>query len=417
MYLKLLFAAAAAASLPPSAVAIYDPDNEHSADDGMVSITNFALPAGDGGEEVAITALPQLSSDDVAATHANSNANARPALYNENAFVGRTWNAVKLFNGIELVDVRPAESPLTLKLEGGGRFDGHAGCNTFNGGYTDTDGNTITVAGPLASTMKFCENEEVNQQEIMYLQIFSGDITWTVSADGSELELSDADGNVLAQYVSAPIPELYAGDGDDVAITAVPAGGEQVQLPSDDAAITTTDTDAQPALYTDFDLVGHTWNAVMYFDGEDLVDVLPAESPLTLKFESDGRFDGHAGCNSFNGGYTDPTDSTFTVSGPLASTMMICASEEVNKQEAAYLQIFDGTITWVMSADQSGLELSDADGNVLAQYVAAPVPELYTGDGNDGRAPELVPEALSGASMLDATIVTGLAVAVLVGFV
>ncbi len=57
---------------------------------------------------------------------------------------------------------------------------------------------------------------------------------------------------------------------------------------------------------------------------------------------------------------------------------MICPSEEINTQESSYLANLDGVINWTTSEDGTGLELTNVDGDVLAQYVSEDVMTILT---------------------------------------
>ena len=119
------------------------------------------------------------------------------------------------------------------------------------------------------------------------------------------------------------------------------------------------------------DLVGPTWAATSFYNSNNTT-MATAEplvgTELTLHLDENGGFGGKSGCNSFTGTYIDLTDESFTVDGPMTSTMMMCTAAEM-EQERAYLAIFNGTIDYSVSDDGTGLELTDdVSGQVLANY-------------------------------------------------
>merc|ERR1712029_1090512 len=97
-----------------------------------------------------------------------------------------------------------------MGFEDNKHFSGNAGCNFYSGMYNITSDSTISIDRPPSSTYMLCPDEAVDQQEQHYLKNLDGEITWSVSEDGRELELTDADGNVLLQFASGSDPELYA---------------------------------------------------------------------------------------------------------------------------------------------------------------------------------------------------------------
>lgn len=365
MHLKLLLIIAAVAS-PPPASAIFIPDadlgevgagpeygpalmmihtdgqhvDEEEAgsvpSDGDVSITNLMVPA-DGNEppvdgEVSITTTTGNLIDDEGAVQ------PIPELYQDSLLVGPTWTATKYYdaNEVKLVDVAEG-STITIEFEDDGRLDGHAGCNDYFGSFgfvpsSITRSNTnsessLTIAGPLGSTMMMCE-ETLMEQEAAYLSNLEGTIKFSVSQDGSLLELTDAERDIVV---------------------------------------------AEYTLFTPL-ILDQTWTATKYYISKEdgLVDVIPG-SIVTLTMEVDERFEGSAGCNTYIGTYDDLTSTSFAIAAPVGSTKMLCDKpENVMEQELLYLENFeDGrTMEWGI-LDDGSLELRDSDSDVvIALYTA-----------------------------------------------
>ena len=246
--------------------------------------------------------------------------------------IGPTWKALRYAPkaGEDLVDAVDGTT-ITLEFEQDGTFDGFGGCNSYRGtAEHDLDAPTFSI-GPVLSTLKFCEGA-VGEQESAYLSLFQpGTMSWTLSDDKNDLKLSDVEGNVLAEY--APF---------------------------------------EPTI------VGETWTATSFLDeasGEEL-SVL-GNSVITLRVETNERFDGSSGCNIYIGQYDDLTSTSFTVANVIGATRKMCGDQarlatatSIMDQEATYLGIFrEGRVLdWAVSED-GVLELRDGeDGTRLATY-------------------------------------------------
>jgi putative lipoprotein len=88
---------------------------------------------------------------------------------------------------------------VTLDFGADGTVSGFSGCNNYNGPYTETAPDGITI-GPLASTMKLCD-DAINQIEQEYLAAMGNVATYQI--DGSTLTLRDADGATQATFTQA----------------------------------------------------------------------------------------------------------------------------------------------------------------------------------------------------------------------
>jgi heat shock protein HslJ len=87
-------------------------------------------------------------------------------------------------------------------------------------------------------------------------------------------------------------------------------------------------------------------------------------SDPTAVFGTDGSVSGNATCNTFNGTYT--IDGHRITVGPLATTRMACATDELNAQEAAYLAALQGAAIYQIRG--TSLELRDASGATAVTY-------------------------------------------------
>lgn len=303
-------------------------------DGGEVAIPTLNVP--EVGQEVALTMISENGGDttpladgevaitnaDVAVTGNVPSNTAAGTITVDFSLVGPTWTAIKYYDAStgSLVNTLQTTT-ITLEFEDDGRLDGHAGCNNYFGGHSDLTESSFTIAGPMGSTMMMCE-ESIADQEMAYLSIFEGTIYWIISEDGTSLDFTDAEGATMATY----------------------------------------------ALFNPL-IIGPEWTATKYYASDGLVDVLP-DSTITFTMETDERFGGNAGCNTYQGIYDDLTASSFKIGGPLISTLMLCG--DLDDQEFAYLANFENVrqVAWAV-LDDGSLELKDADtSKVLAVYTA-----------------------------------------------
>ena len=112
---------------------------------------------------------------------------------------------------------------------------------------------------------------------------------------------------------------------------------------------------------------GTTWILhQMAVDGPDLLEHLPRLVTASLVME-DGQAGGSAGCNSWFGYYE--LDGESLTLGTIGATMMFCQGPAMAVEEV-YLAHLGAVASW--SVDGAELTLSDADGNALLLFDAAP---------------------------------------------
>lgn len=107
-------------------------------------------------------------------------------------------------------------------------------------------------------------------------------------------------------------------------------------------------------------LAGVNWLAVSV-DGEPVDEGVE----LRIRFDVDGSFNGHSGCNGFFGSL-GVTESRLEV-GQIGVTSMACDSL-VMQREKAYLDAVGATASF--EATDTDLRLLDKDGDVLVAFVA-----------------------------------------------
>ena len=213
------------------------------------------------------------------------------------------------------------DSEITAEFDSAeGRVQGSAGCNGYFGSY-EVDGEEITF-GLLGSTMMACpEPEGVMEQEVAYLAALASAATYHI--EGDRLELIDADGTRVAQFIALP-----------------PAS-----------------------------LAGTDWTLVAYNNGQDAVVTVLIGTEITGAFGEDGRLAGSAGCNTYGASYE--VDGDHITLGPTVTTRMWCAEPEgIMDQESAFLAALGSAATYHIQGDN--LEMRNADGGLALQFTARP---------------------------------------------
>jgi heat shock protein HslJ len=81
-----------------------------------------------------------------------------------------------------------------------GNITGSAGCNSYTGSYTRSGQNGIAI-GPLATTLMFCGEPGVMDQETAYLANLQAAASYKVTTDGN-LQLMDMAGTPILVYSS-----------------------------------------------------------------------------------------------------------------------------------------------------------------------------------------------------------------------
>jgi len=236
---------------------------------------------------------------------------------------GTSWTVINYNNGSQAVVGMITGSEVTLNFGADGNVNGNAGCNRYSGAY-QAENQTLKV-GQLATTMMMCASPAgVMEQETKYLAALQKAATYSV--DGNMLTIRDASG--ATQVIATP---------------AAAASG----------------------------LSGTAWKVTNYNNGNQGVESLIIGSEISLNFGTDGQVNGSAGCNRYAGPYQSQ-DKALKV-GPLASTMMACASPQgVMEQETKYLKALQNAATY--SIDGSTLTIRDASGatQVVATVASAP---------------------------------------------
>jgi heat shock protein HslJ len=112
--------------------------------------------------------------------------------------VGPTWKLLSYNNGRGGVQSVAIGTSPTAAFGADGRISGSGGCNQFNGSYTLSGNNTISI-GPLATTRMACA-PAIMDQENAYLAALQASTQYAVRA--AELTLRDANDATQATFVT-----------------------------------------------------------------------------------------------------------------------------------------------------------------------------------------------------------------------
>jgi len=110
---------------------------------------------------------------------------------------GSSWDLLAYNNGTGGFESAVIDTPVTAMFGEDDTLTGSAGCNTYNASWTASDG-SIEI-GPAASTLMACADEQVMAQETRYLELLG--LAETYRVDSEALEMFDADGTRILQYV------------------------------------------------------------------------------------------------------------------------------------------------------------------------------------------------------------------------
>jgi heat shock protein HslJ len=214
--------------------------------------------------------------------------------------------------------VVPAIPGTTITMDFGteGKIGGSAGCNHYFASY-EVKGTGITI-GQAGSTMMYCSNPGVMDQESTYLALLSR--AKTISVEGEHLTLSDEKGVAILTFAKTVPPKQ------------------------------------QP-------LVGTNWTLDSFHTGDAVSSVL-AGTTITAVFSKDGSIVGSAGCNQYFASY-NVTGTSLQVS-QAGSTKMACGAPGVMQQEGKYLTLISQAKTAIIKG--GSLTLADAKGAAILSY-------------------------------------------------
>lgn len=199
--------------------------------------------------------------------------------------------------------------------------NGTGGCNRFFGKFSLNQNNEFS-APELGSTMMSCENMA---QEDKFMKILSPAIlNLSVSEEGI-LTLKDSQNKVLLEFVKGEEPQKGPNMSETLTTENIVGKWELTEL-----------------------------------EGQPAIEVFKTKTPFIEFNSQDGKVNGNAGCNNFNGTYTI-ADSKITF-GPLVTTFMSCPELE---SETKLLGFFQTTLE---GAIEDGLLVFYKDGQKVLQY-------------------------------------------------
>ncbi len=115
---------------------------------------------------------------------------------------GTSWDLLAYNNGTGGFQSTVIDVSVTAMFAEDGTLTGSAGCNSYNGTWEAEDG-SIEI-GPVAATLMACADMEVQNQETRYLALLGE--TGTYRIDAGMLEMFDAEGTRILQYLRAVTP-------------------------------------------------------------------------------------------------------------------------------------------------------------------------------------------------------------------
>ncbi|MBK8046486.1 MAG: META domain-containing protein [Anaerolineales bacterium] len=272
-----------------------------------------------------ITPVAAPPAADAASTPAPAGESAAPTLE------GVVWELVSYRDdsGAQV----EATAPASIALEAGS-ISGSAGCNRLFASYV-VDGSQLTIE-PGGSSMMMCDEAVMAQEAAVLANL--GKVTSYAIDEAGQLDLLDADGNVVLSFTEQVAPSL----------------------------------------------TGVVWEATNYNNGREAVVGVLEGTKITALFGEDGMLSGSAGCNNYVTGYT--VDGNSLTIEPAASTMMMCPEPEgVMEQEAAYLAALAIAATY--SIRDGVLEMRTADDAMVARYVVSTDEEPANPDEGNQRRP------------------------------
>ncbi len=219
----------------------------------------------------------------------------------DQALEGTSWQIVS--------GVRPPTDVMLTAHFLDGAVSGFGGCNSYRANI-EVDGDRLSLSGPLMSTRKMCPPPYAAAEFEVFRRLES---IASFRREGDRLDLFDADGDLALGLMLVRIEHLTGS----WAISSIHVPERQA-------------------------IIGVAGDLIITFD--------------------DRTVSGHGGCNSFHGGFS--ADHHTIAIGPLATTLMACAPE-VMQQEQALHNALQAATSWRVTGhgvdlvrDDGGIELS-----------------------------------------------------------
>ncbi|MFO7681444.1 MAG: transporter substrate-binding domain-containing protein [Chloroflexota bacterium] len=124
------------------------------------------------------------------------------------ALAGTSWNLTAYFDGSNAL-VSPIQgTQITASFTNDNRINGSAGCNTYDGLYT-VSGSSLTISNVVVGRLACGEPAGIMEQEDQYLAAIQQSATY--ERNGNQLTLKNAQGQIMAQFQSAPVATPFNG--------------------------------------------------------------------------------------------------------------------------------------------------------------------------------------------------------------
>lgn len=114
---------------------------------------------------------------------------------------------------------------------------------------------------------------------------------------------------------------------------------------------------------------GTSWNCIEIKVNDAPVTV-PADTPITAEFGTDGTLSGNSGVNTYNTTYETDGVSTLTISGAIATTKM-AGPDDAMAREEAYLTALATVQSYQVDDKNGQLVLFGPAQNTVARYTPA----------------------------------------------
>jgi len=232
---------------------------------------------------------------------------------------GTEWTLVQYTHNAQTIPAL-AGNPVTLTFGNDGNLAGSAGCNRYFASW-QASGSSLTV-GQAASTMMYCGEPGVMDQESAYLGLLPEAGSFTLNGDN--LVISDKSGNAILTFTKSAAPAVIP-------------------------------------------LVGTNWTLSTVHSGNAVSSVITG-STVTAVFDSSGKMAGSAGCNRYFAGYT-ANGTSMTISG-IGSTRMMCPEQDVMNQESAYLAALESVQGYQINGNT--LVLTDNNNSTVITFSGQP---------------------------------------------
>ena len=122
---------------------------------------------------------------------------------------------------------------------------------------------------------------------------------------------------------------------------------------------------AQQPAATPLPFIGTTWILKTYMGSDGRMDPVIPNWNVTARFDAEGKFTAHAGCNHFSGPYVLSGQNRISI-GSFSTTAVGCMGP-IGDQEASYSRHLRNASSYETTADGM-LNLKDADGKLILVY-------------------------------------------------